>query len=298
MSIVVGAHVRIRESEINRLGDLSPKLLTRVAVANEQTAPEFKIQARHFSNIIKPPLRKASKLLFSIFMVLPFQASAAQFSHADFIKLAAQCAPNLSSSTLEAVARTESNLDPWNLHDDTTGETYEPDNLSYATLIADRWIARGDSVDIGLMQINSQNFKALELTPRTALDPCVSLASGAAVLRAAYVGGDTQADQQVALLIALSRYNTGTPFEGIMNGYARNVMMNVRNGEEVPQVPLSPARPPLFVDPNAPPSWDVSAAGTYAQIHGASWLISFSPPVRARAGPMAPTQAADAIDSK
>ena len=38
--------------------------------------------------------------------------------------------------------------------------------------------------------------------------------------------GNTSADAQVALLLALSRYNTGSPLRGIMNGYAHKVMAN------------------------------------------------------------------------
>ena len=211
------------------------------------------------------------------------------------------CAPAVPAETLEAVARTESGLDPLVLHDNTTGHHEEARSLGSAVAEAGEWVGRGDSVDIGLMQINSANLAPLGMTVADALDPCVSLAGGAAVLQAAYGGGSTKAEQQAALLMALSRYNTGTPFKGIMNGYVRTVLENAGNVEEVPPVPLSPVQPPLFVDPNAPSSWNVSAAGVYAQIHGASWLISLSPSVsdqRPQAGPMGLSPPADAIASK
>jgi type IV secretion system protein VirB1 len=133
-------------------------------------------------------------------------------------------------------------------------------------------------VDIGLMQINSANLPALGISATDALDPCVSLAGGAAVLRAAYGGGDTDAQQQVALLLALSRYNTGTPFKGIMNGYARAVEQNT-----VPDASLSSpsalstatnVSSAPAVDPNAPPAWNLWATAAYARSHGSSWLVT------------------------
>jgi type IV secretion system protein VirB1 len=136
------------------------------------------------------------------------------------------------------------------------------------------------------MQINSFNLPALNMTIRLALDSCASLKGGASVLSAAYGGGHTSAEQQAALLMALSRYNTGSPFLGIMNGYARKVMMN-SDGGAIPALSAAIAATPIS-DPNAPPLWNVSAIGTYAQQHGASWLIALAPIQdngRRRAGP-------------
>ena len=147
---------------------------------------------------------------------------------------------------------------------------------------ASAWIGQGDSVDVGLMQVNSANFSTLGLTARSALDPCASLAGGAAVLQAAYGGGKTSAEQQAALLIALSRYNTGSPFKGILNGYARNVIANANAGATLP--PTSAAQAVAVADQNAPPSWNVWATATYAQAHGAPWLIPLSPSGSENAG--------------
>jgi hypothetical protein len=58
------------------------------------------------------------------------------------------------------------------------------------------------STDFGLMQINSTNFSWLGLTAQSALDPCRSIAAAA------------------RLLTSFSRYNTGSPTQGIRNGYA------------------------------------------------------------------------------
>lgn len=201
-----------------------------------------------------------------------YQASAAALSSGDFKTLAARCAPSVSANTLAAVARTESGNDPWALRDNTMGTSIRPDTLSEAELDASQLLARGDSVDIGLMQINSRNLSALEMTATDALDPCSSLTGGAAVLRAAYGGNNSDANRNVALLLALSRYNTGTPFKGIMNGYARTVVQNTETGSS--SSPTANASSLRALDPNAPPTWNIWASAAYARSHDASWLVT------------------------
>jgi len=199
----------------------------------------------------------------------PSPALAAALSDADFANLAARCTPAVPEWVLRAVARTESNFYPWMLHDNTVHASDSPTSLAAAEVEASAWIAEGHSVDLGLMQINSANLPALRMTVREALDPCASLAAGAAVLRAAYGDGPVGAGQQAALLMALSIYNTGSPLRGIMNGYARTVMHNA--GEAIAPVSLAPAK--AISPPDMPPSWDVSATGIYTQAHGAPWLV-------------------------
>lgn len=199
----------------------------------------------------------------------PAPVSAAALSDADFATLAARCAPVVPEWVLRGVARTESNFHPWMLHDNSTHASDSPASLAAAEAEAAAWVAEGHSVDLGLMQINAANLPALGMTIRAALDPCASLAGGAAVLRAAYGAGPVDAGQQAALLMALSIYNTGSPLKGIMNGYARRV---VRHADEaVSGLFASPL--PLANEPDMPPAWNVSATGNYAQAHGAPWLV-------------------------
>lgn len=205
----------------------------------------------------------------------PGTAWAAPMSSADFGALAARCAPAVPSETLEAVASTESGLDPWALHDNTTGVSVTAGSLEGAFADARRWIGRGDSLDLGLMQINSANLGALGMTIRAALDPCASLAGGAAVFQAAYAGGKTSAEQQAALLMALSRYNTGSPFKGIMDGYARRVIAAADAGASPRTSRAAPGATTALV--GKPPSWNVWAMAAYARAHGAPWLVTLSP---------------------
>jgi type IV secretion system protein VirB1 len=204
------------------------------------------------------------------FAGLPAQgAPASSASAATFSALAARCAPSVPEWVLSAVARTESNFHPWRLHDNTARVSSDPPSLQAAEAEAAAWLAAGHSVDMGLMQINSGNLPALGMNVNEALDPCASLAAGAAVLRAAYGGGPVQAEQQTALLMALSIYNTGSSLKGIMNGYARRVMQNA----SVSPASVSLSQTPPDTAPDMPPAWNVSATGDYTQTHGAPWLV-------------------------
>lgn len=121
-------------------------------------------------------------------------------------QLAAQCAPQIASETLLAVAKTESAFDPLAIHDNTDKRSYEPQDTAEAISIARRLFDARHSFDAGLMQINSRNFAILGVTLESAFDPCKSLNAAA------------------TLLSAFSRYNTGSPSRGYKNGYVRRVM--------------------------------------------------------------------------
>jgi type IV secretion system protein VirB1 len=198
--------------------------------------------------------------------------NAAPLAAGQFDSLAAACAPGVSTEVLRSVAAKESHFDPFALHDNTRKITRNAVDAKAATALAQSWIAAGDSVDIGLMQINAPNLPRLGLTVAQALDPCLSLAAGAAVLRDAYRQGAPQAEQQAALLIMLSRYNTGRPLAGLVNGYVGDVIGGppaVVTARSVSAAPSEPAAPAL-------PDWDVWANASYAQTHGATWLVNLS----------------------
>ena len=73
------------------------------------------------------------------------------------------------------------------------------------------------------MQVNSGNLPGLGITISDAFDACHSLTAGARVLAASYSAPAPGADNQPALVQALSRYNTGTPNRGVANGYVQRV---------------------------------------------------------------------------
>ncbi len=217
---------------------------------------------------------RASIIAGNIAVFYSCHAEAAPLSLEIFDSLVNRCASSVPAQTLRAVAITESDLNPLALYDNTTGQKEEAESRAQALSDATRWVQRGDSVDIGLMQINSANLPALKMTVASALDPCTSMAAGTEVLRAAYGGGRTPADRQAALLMALSRYNTGSPLRGIMNGYVRKVLANA-GSNNLPLLPVDSSK--ILSDEDMPPSWNVSATGVYALTHGAPWLVALAP---------------------
>jgi len=203
-------------------------------------------------------------------------AWADPLSMSDFGQLALRCGPSVAPSTLAAIARTESAFEPLSINDNTTRTSGVPASREIAMQIASKLLEAGDSIDVGIMQINSANFGRLGLTLEAAFDPCKSVAAGAAVLAGGYTGGDTHEGQQSALRVAISRYNTGDAERGFANGYVHKVELAAEHVALVPALdvgappaamdsqPLPPAVPAAPVDPNAPPSWDVWSSFDYA----------------------------------
>lgn len=129
--------------------------------------------------------------------------------------LLSTCAPNVDARTMAAVVAVESGGRPWAVHDNTTGRSYFPDSLAGAGAIAAE--LAGDSLDVGLAQLNSGNFARFGVDASAALDPCTNLRLGASVLSDDYqreyqrtAGATEEERRQVALRRALSAYNSGS----------------------------------------------------------------------------------------
>lgn len=131
------------------------------------------------------------------------------------------CALNVAPVTLEAVARVESGGNPLALNvNRLQGPQPHPASAAEAVRIAESYIARGFSVDLGLMQVNSRNLPALGYTVGQVLDPCTNIAAGGRILTANYADAARRMGEgQPALQAALSAYNTGSFSAGFLNGY-------------------------------------------------------------------------------
>ena len=131
------------------------------------------------------------------------------------------CAPNVAPVTLEAVIRVESGGNPWAIS--VNGLRAQPApaaSAAEAARMAESYILRGYSVDLGLMQVNSRNLVALGTTVERVLDPCTNVRDGAVILAADYAeAARSRGDGQPALQAALSAYNTGSFYRGFANGY-------------------------------------------------------------------------------
>jgi hypothetical protein len=78
-----------------------------------------------------------------------------------------------------------------------------------------------------LMQINSANLTALQMTPEDLFDPCRNMQAGARILAADYAkAARVKGAGASALLAAISAYNTGNFQGGFRNGYVAKVVSN------------------------------------------------------------------------
>jgi type IV secretion system protein VirB1 len=176
------------------------------------------------------------------------------------LALASQCAPSVAPETLLSVVAAESRFNPLAIGvNGAPPVTVNVTTKEQAVARASALIAGGRSVDLGLAQINSGNLSRLGLSVADAFDPCRNLAAAARVLREGYSpsAGD---DPQLALLRALSRYNTGHARRGFTNGYVAKVMNAATQIVPALRAESSPVAQTHHVETAAAPprlTWDV-----------------------------------------
>jgi len=133
-----------------------------------------------------------------------------------------RCAPAVGPVTMSAIVAYESGGRPYAIGDNTVRRSYFPPDSTGAQALAMGLLRAGHNIDVGYAQINSANFRRYDLSLKTAFDPCTNVATGADILRRAYAGAArAYGAGQVALVHALSAYNTGGYFAGM--AYARGV---------------------------------------------------------------------------
>lgn len=183
------------------------------------------------------------------------------------LALAAQCAPGVAPSTLLAVARAESALDPFAIGVNGPGARRgRARSAAEAVTMARGLLRAGRDIDLGLAQINVRNLARLGLSLEAAFDPCRNLAAGARVLRDGYERGAARhGPGQPALRVALSYYNTGHAERGFANGYVARVTAQA----DVPRETVPPTAP-TAVPPN--PS---IAADAFGRAGGARLSATF-----------------------
>lgn len=164
------------------------------------------------------------------------------YSAAALLALASQCAPTVAPETVLAIIQTESSGEPFALNVNGARQPARQTNAADAAATAQRYVAAGYSVDLGLGQINSRNMRWLGLTWGTVFDPCTNVAALGRVLTTNYNSVIAGRDPQSALRVALSMYNTGSQTRGFRNGYVAKVLGNA--GVATPVVPYSPTISP------------------------------------------------------
>jgi type IV secretion system protein VirB1 len=133
----------------------------------------------------------------------------------------AACGPWVHPDTLHAVAVVESAAYPWAIG--TPHGAIFPRTRSDAERQLARALHTETSVDIGLLQINSQWLSRLHIAPASLLDPCVNVRVGAAILAANFVAASRPGRSHLdALVAALSTYHSGSETTAV--DYAARVL--------------------------------------------------------------------------
>ena len=188
------------------------------------------------------------------------------------LQLAVANAPQVAPETVAAFAQAESRLNPYAIFDNTARKSYAPASAEEAATLARSLLDRGHSIDAGLMQINSANFKRTGIDAATAFDPAHSVRAGAQILVDAYQWCQDRQPTAEPLRCMASVYNTGRPTAGERNGYVGKIFAAADHlvpaiRQAVPEKPVAAAEPAAPIVPHAcgppPPAWDGWAVSSY-----------------------------------
>ena len=126
-------------------------------------------------------------------------------------QLVHQCAPFVAPTTMAAIVTVESGGRALVILDNATGRDYNPQDVQQGVQTIDHLLAMGHrQLDVGISQVDTENFAAYGLTPATALNACTNIGVGARILQAAYKQAvAAYGPGQVALYHAFEAYNSG-----------------------------------------------------------------------------------------
>ena len=144
------------------------------------------------------------------------------------LELLMMCAPAVDPVTMSAIIKQESGGRPWVINNNTTKKSSFFDSMAEAVAAARAAIDNGESIDMGLAQINSKNLKNLGIAVDQIFDPCTNIAAGAKILEYGF-------KETGSLQGALSMYNTGKADSKIGNLYAKKGFSQA--GVAVPAIP-------------------------------------------------------------
>ena len=99
-----------------------------------------------------------------------------------------RCAPSVATATMASVVAQESSWHPYAIADASARRRYYPETFASAVAISNELLSLHHKIAVGYAGVFSENFASYNLTPSTALDPCVNLAVGADILNNFYFG--------------------------------------------------------------------------------------------------------------
>ena len=130
--------------------------------------------------------------------------------------------PTVPTSIIKMIVQEESSKNPYAVNVNKDGKSFIsfiPKTKNEAITIAQIYINAGFSVDVGYMQLNSDNFKQLNTTLENALEPCKNIYLSSTIFYNFYKDTSKKDSSITRVQKSLSAYNTGSYELGFKNGY-------------------------------------------------------------------------------
>ena len=130
--------------------------------------------------------------------------------------------PTVPTAIVRMIVQEESSKNPYAVNVNKDGKSFIsfiPKTKDEAIKIAQSYINAGFSVDVGYMQLNSDNFKQLNTTLENALEPCKNIYLSSTIFYNFYKDTSKKDSSITRVQKSLSAYNTGSYELGFKNGY-------------------------------------------------------------------------------
>ena len=130
--------------------------------------------------------------------------------------------PTVPTAIVRMIVQEESSKNPYAVNVNKDGKSFIsfiPKTKDEAITIAQSYINAGFSVDVGYMQLNSDNFKQLNTTLENALEPCKNIYLSSTIFYNFYKDTSKKDNSITRVQKSLSAYNTGSYELGFKNGY-------------------------------------------------------------------------------
>jgi len=197
------------------------------------------------------------------------------------VALAQHCAPEIATEAMLPLIQVESGGEALSINVNH-GPKVRAGSVADATDLARAYIGRGYSVDVGIAQVNSRNFRKLGLTVETAFEPCTNLRAASQILQEGYARASVRYGGIDAISATYSAYNTGSLSRGFTNGYVNKVWRAA--GQTSPGDATASAEPSILGQntslaagalPSLPATW-----ATRVERHGrtSDWVVGQSDP--------------------
>lgn len=195
-------------------------------------------------------MRKVKLLIIGALIVNSFPVYSANISIDEFDRIASACAPDTHVTTLRAIAKTESDFNPFAIGVQR-GRVDQPNNLEDALKTVEQLEKEGKKFALGISQIFVDNLKKMNISYESAFDVCSSVKIGSDILSDCFIRAKGE-NEQDRLQKSFSCYYSGnftTGFKEDISGqppYVQRVINSaLKNEGKKPVVPEIDTQAPV-----------------------------------------------------